>query len=343
MPRVIMQPSYGRGITRKRWERTLGTEIQFTERKYVDALRPGDLDRLFAMHPAGRARFWGATRVQNLNYDRKMSTGDVVLFTGSRQVRAVGQVGVILRDAAAFGDLLWDPDPKNGSFCNIYSVQGFGKVAIPYEEIWALPGFKLNNWFQGLWPLDADRTQTVLEALRIELPENPQPDPEEDRRLSLLARSMGQVTAAEEFTKASTSYERAAGTVIVNRAESLLITAYRDSLPGTDQHTLRVPTGLADYYAEGPSGSVLVEAKSSAKHKFVRQALSQLLDYVRFSRTPATSLAALFPQCPADLGVELLHYYGVDCIFLDADGGFTSLPAPAARRRAWQRGEADDG
>jgi hypothetical protein len=147
---------------------------------------------------------------------------------------------------------------------------------------------------------------------------------------------MGQVTAAEEFTKAATSYEQAAGTVIVNRAESLLITAYRASLPGTHDKTLRAPTGLADYYDANSEGSVIVEAKSSAKHKFVRQALSQLLDYVRFSPTPVTSLAALFPQRPAEFSVELLHHYGVDCIHLEADGSFRSLPAPPSARSTWQ-------
>ena len=79
-----------------------------------------------------------------------------------------------------------------------------------------------------------------------------------------------------------------------------------------------------------------MEAKSSAKHKFVRQALSQLLDYVRFSPTPVTSLGALFPQPPAGLGVELLHRYGVDCIYLEADGSFTSLPASPSARSTWQ-------
>jgi hypothetical protein len=331
-----MQPSFGHGAPQQRWKRTLETEIPFTAHPYVDGLRPGDLDRLLAMHPAGAARFWGATKVQNKNYDTKVSAGDVLLFTGAMQVRAVGQIGVILRNAADFGDLLWNPEPKNGSWCNVYSVQGFQKVAIPYQTIWALPGFQAKPVFQGLWPLDSDRSQTLLEALHIEPPETPQPDAEEHRRLTTLAKSMGQVTAAEEFTKASTSYEQAAGTVNVNRAESLLITAYRASLPGTHDKTLRAPTGLADYYHEDPDGSVIVEAKSSAKHKFVRQALSQLLDYVRFSPTPVASLGALFPQRPAELSVQLLHHYGVDCICLEADGSFTSFPASPSARSTWQ-------
>jgi hypothetical protein len=61
---------------------------------------------------------------------------------------------------------------------------------------------------------------------------------------------------------------------------------------------------------------------------FVRQALSQLRDYKRFSPRPVTRLAALFPRRPDQHGIELLHDYGIDCIYLDSDGAFITLPAP---------------
>jgi riboflavin biosynthesis pyrimidine reductase len=93
--------------------------------------------------------------------------------------------------------------------------------------------------------------------------------------------------------------------------ESLLITACRASLPDDQGQTLRVPTGVADFYAEEPGGSVIIEAKSSAQHPFVRQALSQLLDYKRFSPRPVTRLAALFPRRPDRHGIELLHEPGL--------------------------------
>lgn len=144
---------------------------------------------------------------------------------------------------------------------------------------------------------------------------------------------MGDVAAAEQFATASTSYQRPGGITYVYRAESLLITAYRASLPGDQGLTLRVQTGVADFYAEEPGGSVIIEAKSSAQHPYVRQALSQLLDYVRFSPSPVARLGALFPRCPDQRGLDLLHDYGIECIYLDANGTFTPLPPPARDRR----------
>jgi hypothetical protein len=94
---------------------------------------------------------------------------------------------------------------------------------------------------------------------------------------------------------------------------------------------------LADFYAVGPEGSVIMEAKSSAAHLYVRQALSQLLDYVRFSPTRVARIGSLFPRCPDGEGVRLLHDYGIDCTYLNTDGGFTTLPAPAATQDTWRR------
>ena len=51
-------------------------------------------------------------------------------------------------------------------------------------------------------------------------------------------------------------------------------------------------------------------ARRSKKPNTWSRPLSQLLNYVRFSPTSVTSLEALFPQRPADLGVQLLHDYG---------------------------------
>jgi hypothetical protein len=83
-------------------------------------ISPPDLQRLTDLHPTGRARCWGAVGIHDRDY-AKMSTGDVVLFTGDNKVRAIGEVGVILRNEA-FADRMWNPDPKNGSWLNIYSL-----------------------------------------------------------------------------------------------------------------------------------------------------------------------------------------------------------------------------
>jgi hypothetical protein len=57
------------------------------------ALTETEYDQLLALHAAGSARFWGATSLHD-NRMATLQTGDVVLFTGQDQVRAVGEVGV---------------------------------------------------------------------------------------------------------------------------------------------------------------------------------------------------------------------------------------------------------
>ena len=328
MPKVVIQPSYGNPAAKRHWKDTLDNEVPFTVGRLAEVLS-GDQARLLgALHPSGRARFWGSTA----NHDKdiqQLVTGDVMLFTGENHVRAVGELGVIFQNAA-FGDWLWSPHPKNGSYNNIYSLRGFEPVRIPYTEIWALPGFNEGDNFMGLRLLKHCKGDTILAGLRVStLTAALQEDAAEQELIAKLART-GKIVPSEGFTKTETSYEQPARTMHVNRAESLLMRAYRASLPDDHGIALRVPTGLTDYYAESTDGSEIIEAKSNAGHVYVRQALSQLLDYRRFSPSPdkpVTRLAALFPGRPDDRGVRLLHDYGIDCIYLDDDGSFPRLEA----------------
>lgn len=160
MSKVIMQPSFGDTVGRANWKLTLDQEVPFSRRPYSAVLPPADRARLDALHPAGQARFWGSTRKQDSNY-RRITTGDVVLFTGLKKVRAVGVVGVVLSNAE-FGDQMWVPHPTDGSWRNIYSLQSFEPADIPYEDIWALDGFNDRDNFMGLRPLDPPRAALSL-------------------------------------------------------------------------------------------------------------------------------------------------------------------------------------
>lgn len=74
---------------------------------------------------------------------------------------------MILQDAATFGDLMWSPDPRNGSYCNVYSLRGFEHVEIPYEEVWQIGGFTPGDNFPGLRLLSAAQGDALLAGLRI--------------------------------------------------------------------------------------------------------------------------------------------------------------------------------
>ena len=88
-PHVLIQPSYGNRQARENWANTLAQDIDFTTGRLRETLTDSQYASLEELHPAGRVRFWGTTRVQDAKMD-ELRTGDVVLFTGQNHVLAVG-------------------------------------------------------------------------------------------------------------------------------------------------------------------------------------------------------------------------------------------------------------
>ncbi|MEU0531397.1 hypothetical protein [Amycolatopsis tolypomycina] len=161
MVQVFVQPAYGTADARRYGAESLEKTVAFGA--YADLLDPADLARLNALHPGGRARFWGAKD----KYDRRMdtvTTGDVVLFTGRKHVQATAEVGHGFRNPA-FARRLWAPDPGKCLFSNVYSLRRYRRVGLPYEAVWALPGFTPGDHFMGLRFLDAAKSAAVLDLL----------------------------------------------------------------------------------------------------------------------------------------------------------------------------------
>ncbi|RZT86751.1 hypothetical protein EV383_3649 [Pseudonocardia sediminis] len=163
MTRVVIQPSYGLPRFRRHWTQTLDRTVAFTG--LADALDGRELADLRALHPAGEAHFWGASAA----HDRRMAqlgTGDVVLLTGRKQVLAVGEVGLVLRNPA-FARALWNPAPDVCNWDNVYSLLALTQTRIPYERVWELPGFNPGDNFMGLRLLDDTKAAAVLSGLGI--------------------------------------------------------------------------------------------------------------------------------------------------------------------------------
>jgi hypothetical protein len=163
--RVIIQPSYGTREARRHWADTLDRPVPFREPRYADVLTTAERAALDDEHPDGLARFWGATP----QHDRKMDTlaaDDVVLLTGQKHVRAVGTVGRVLRNDE-FARRLWRPDPARCLWRNVYSFRAYRPVWIPYEQVWALPGFTVGDNFMGLRFLNPEKSATIVAGLSL--------------------------------------------------------------------------------------------------------------------------------------------------------------------------------
>ncbi|MEU8232840.1 hypothetical protein AB0C12_24940 [Actinoplanes sp. NPDC048967] len=155
-----------------------------------------------------------------------------------------------------------------------------------------------------------------------------------EEKLLAALRSAAEIVAAEKANVTETEYERRAGTVKVRRAETILVGLYRQTLADKGEHRLRSAVGHTDLYL-GEDGTN-IEAKRGADHRYVREALGQLLDYAVNVTVPVTNLAALLPARPSDPDIALLHNHGVDCIYWDGGLVFHTEHAPAHARAAMQ-------
>jgi hypothetical protein len=159
------------------------------------------------------------------------------------------------------------------------------------------------------------------------------PEKEEQRAAEALLRALASdstVVEAEASHVESTQYERKAGNVTVWRGEAQLVARYRRTLPDTQAKRIRLAVGWTDLYRVKEAD--LIEAKVSARHRYVRQALGQLLDYAAHCTLPVNRLTALFPTTPPPSDIQLLHAYGIDCLYWAGGEKFPRLEAPAEAR-----------
>jgi hypothetical protein len=145
---VAIQPAYGDAPTRRQFAESLDRSIPFSEPLWRSPLAEAELAELCALHPRGRAEFWGGTRAQSAKI-RQLGSGDLVLLTGQLRVRGVGEVGAVL-DNPDFAAVLWQPHPRRCSFEIVYSLRRFRRVEIPYARLQTALGTSERDHFQAL-------------------------------------------------------------------------------------------------------------------------------------------------------------------------------------------------
>ncbi|GAB3473991.1 hypothetical protein [Nocardiopsis coralliicola] len=341
MVTVAIQPSYGNAAAQYNWTLTLDKEVDFSTPERDGALTDEQRRLLTDLHPNKRAKFWGTPKVQDRNM-AKLRTGDIVVFTGKKKMRAVGRIGVIIENAE-FADTLWRPDPEKGSWCNVYSLTAFEWIGIGYEAVWALPGFKSKDNFMGMRVLSDELGQILLEGLGIEVgsPEEQLRDLiEQEEKTAERFLQSAKVIDPERVRTRTTTYEKAAGGITLRRAEGLLLDAYMGTLHDVPAKRTSSSAGISDLYLRRSAEVELIEAKSGSSRQYVRAALAQLLDYAPHAPEPPDRVSALFPDRPDDGLIAYLHRYGIDCIYLSAGGSFERIEPPEANRamivKFWQ-------
>ncbi len=277
-----------------------------------------------------------------------MIEDDVVVLTGSGRILGFGRVGLATTNAA-LGDALWPHrHPTQGSYRHLYSLAPFVPADLPLTGL-RDAGVK---WFQTPRYFDYARADTIFATFSTEIPpavDTPALSPVEREMQEVqeyeaaddaVARDLSWVHELEiEVLSVGAVPVRARTSSVMHRGENLSVHAYVASLhPVARRRRYMTSAGVTDADAFLDGRHELVEAKSSAGRIHVRQALAQLLDYAPAlgDRKPH-SLAALFPSRPDDSAIDLLHRYGVTCIYRTARGSFERLEAPGSAGQAIAR------
>ncbi|MBO4239800.1 hypothetical protein [Pseudonocardia alni] len=333
MVQVLMHPAAD-AASRRHWAITMDAQIPFASKPYRPPLTDPEFDELTALHGGTDANFWGA----HAGHDKMMSTlttGDIVLFTWKARINAIGEIGASFRNAA-FADTMWVPHPDHGSFHNVYSVLNLQTLDVPFAEIWELPSFNHNDVFRQARILRPEQRDDVLNGLQIESAAVSRQQAAAEMVLTA-ALTNGTAMPVEGANKTTATYTKNAGQVIIHRAETLLVHDYISTLNGATTQRFRTDDGgIADLLVQTEDTVEVIEAKRSSERDFVRHALGQLLDYAPSAEPhagkPADRLAVLVPDEPSKSVVQMLHRYGVDCIFRTAPGKYTRLDATEEAR-----------
>lgn len=337
MVSVLIQPSFGDTAAQKHWAATLDLEVDFRIPERYQLLGADERAALDAVHPTGKARFWGGVGSNDKVFD-KLKPGDIVLFTGKLLIRAIGEVGTSFRNEP-FSLTLWDPNPERGAWRNVYSLLSFQETEIPYATLQMALDTSTGDNFQRTRFIGDHRADVVLAALQIDAQARVAEDVEDAENV---LNALGDKTKkesrgpVERAITSVTTYSRSARDVIVRRAESALVDAYTGQLPSNHRVARRlVASGVVDIDVKSPQHSEIIEAKSSSRHRKVREALGQILDYAHSVIEPVDRIATLFPTKPAAQDIALLHHYGIDVIYLNAFDAFERSDAPVDRYIVW--------
>jgi hypothetical protein len=145
---VAIQPAYGDARTRQHFADSLDHAISFSTGDRQRHLTSRQREELAALHPDGRAHFWGGTRSQATKIIH-LRRGDLVLLTGQLHVRGVGGIGAVF-DNEPFARTIWAPHPNRCSFEVVYSLVWFRRVEVPYQVLQNALGTSERDHFQAL-------------------------------------------------------------------------------------------------------------------------------------------------------------------------------------------------
>lgn len=166
MTRVVIQPA-GNKFGRKHFVDTIENPVEISRHR---ELLGKDFYSLNELADEGKLAFWGVTPGKNkvnVNKFKKLSTGDVVFFTRDSKVFCTAEIAYLFSNQE-FAKALWNVDPDNQTWENMYALINVTFCDIPYPVLRNAIGSDSGDNFMGFRPLDLAKSKGALALLGIE-------------------------------------------------------------------------------------------------------------------------------------------------------------------------------
>lgn len=166
MTTVAIQPA-GSTTAQQHYKTTVASKINIS-RYRSDA--GTNYEVLTQVSKGGLVALWGVTAGKggvNAKKYRKLSVGDVVLFTKDKHVFSSGRITALFHNPR-LAKAVWDSDDSGETWEYMYALDDIRPQMIPYRVLSQAIGSSLGDNYMGFRPLDATKSRAALSLLGIE-------------------------------------------------------------------------------------------------------------------------------------------------------------------------------
>ncbi len=126
-----------------------------------------DFDDLSQLAPEGELSFWGVKSGKNdsnLSKFMRLSSGDLVVFTGGKKAHAVGRIIHVFRNRD-FARSLWGADSEGNTWELMYALDDIRFIDLSYDQVRIAIGSKGKDNFMGFRVLDDHKSEGLSRLL----------------------------------------------------------------------------------------------------------------------------------------------------------------------------------
>jgi len=157
MMAVAIQPA-GSPASREHYLDTVENPVKISQ---YEELIGTDLVSLQKISKNGATALWGVTPGKNnanVSKYKKLSVGDLVIFTRDKKAFASAQITFLFRNKQ-LAENLWGKDSKNQTWEYMYSLNNIKNLQISYKQLQKAIGSKVGDNFMGFRVLDELKSQ----------------------------------------------------------------------------------------------------------------------------------------------------------------------------------------